>query len=362
MLNDAKPGHWAIYSQIAIGPGKEIQCQQQQNAMVVTVESVFTEFIKATVSLDPEITRVARKSRDWLVTQIHSLEEKNHRFPKSYSEKDIYYGSFARRTKIRDLDDIDLIACMSAEGAAYLQTDVISIIAAEGTRLQGLCFDDSNIISSRRVVNAFVKQLSDIPQYKAAQIGRNGAAAVLNLSSYDWSFDVVPGFFTKPEYDGRTYYLIPDGNGHWIKTDPRKDQERVTRINQKHAGEVLNIVRLIKYWNRRATMPSAPSYLLECIILDYFDARSVFSIVNLSSEIQLVLNYIASAVFNSVQDPKLIQGNINELSLDEKQRIATRAKSDAQKAYNAMVAEQNNNPKEAITLWGQIFGPSFLAS
>jgi len=31
------------------------------------------------------------------------------------------FGSFARRTKIRELDDIDLMKCLSAQGAYYTE-------------------------------------------------------------------------------------------------------------------------------------------------------------------------------------------------------------------------------------------------
>lgn len=34
------------------------------------------------------------------------------------------------------------------------------------------------------------------------------------------------------ELDGRDYYLIPNGDGHWEKTDPRKDRDTVTETNQ----------------------------------------------------------------------------------------------------------------------------------
>ena len=69
-------------------------------------------------------------------------------------------------------------------------------------------------------------------------------------------------------------YLIPDGNGYWKKTDPRIDKERTTRINQNHDGNILQIIRILKYWNRRATMPTMSSYLLETMILNYYEGQS----------------------------------------------------------------------------------------
>lgn len=40
------------------------------------------------------------------------------------------------------------------------------------------------------------------------------------------------------------------------KKDPRIDKERVTTINQKHDGKVLDIIRIMKYWNKRPIKPA----------------------------------------------------------------------------------------------------------
>jgi hypothetical protein len=61
----------------------------------------------------------ARASRDWLFGQIREVALRHADFPRVYPEVDIHYGSFARRTKIRDLDDIDLIVGISALGSTY---------------------------------------------------------------------------------------------------------------------------------------------------------------------------------------------------------------------------------------------------
>ena len=90
----------------------------------------------------------------------------------------------------------------------------------------------------------------------------------LELLSYDWTFDIVPCF----KCSEQDKYIIPNGKGHWKFTNPRIEQERVTRINQKHGGKVLDTIRLVKYWNRRGKMPTMVSYVLETMILDYFDS------------------------------------------------------------------------------------------
>lgn len=50
----------------------------------------------------------ARASRDWLIGKMNDFEN-DEVFPVSYPGSHIAFGSFARRTKISPLDDIDLI-------------------------------------------------------------------------------------------------------------------------------------------------------------------------------------------------------------------------------------------------------------
>lgn len=328
--------------------------------MASTVIMAFNEFLSEIVNLDLDVSKQARSSRDWLVSQIHAIPNKNSEFPPLYPERDMFYGSFARRTKIRELDDLDMIICLKALGTTYSEIGkTVYLNVPEGVLLRGLCHEDSDLLNSRKVINRFVNALKGIPQYEKSELGRNGSAAVLNLKSYMWSFDIVPGFFTTPEADGRTFYIIPDGNGHWMKTDPRVDQEKVTSVNQKHSGNVLNVIRTIKYWNRRSTMPSMRPYLVECILLKYYDSKSTVASQFVDLELVDVFNHIASAVRESIYDPKNIQGDINNLSLNDRRLISSRATSDATKASNARNAERQENHKESIRLWRQIFGSQF---
>lgn len=329
-------------------------------AQATTVNASFNSFLSDTVNLDPDETKLARSSRKWLLERIHALPDKHDDFPVLYTERDIHYGSFARRTKVRELDDIDQIVGVSAVGSIYYDNDSrISLHVPDGTRLSGLCFDGTNSLNSRKVINRFIKYLNEVPQYDKAEIGRSESAAVLNLTSYAWSFDIVPGFFTHPELDGRTYYLIPDGQGYWKKADPRIDQERVTTINQAHNGNVLNVVRALKYWNRRPTMPSARSYLLECIILSYYESKLSPASNCVDIEIPSVLSHIAGAILYDIQDPKGIQGSINHLAWEDRVKISNRAIDDAAKANRARRAETDGDHEKSIGLWREVFGPAF---
>jgi len=328
--------------------------------MASTVNQAFTEFLRESVNLHPDDSVGAKASRAWLRGQLHSFSEKDSLCPLAYQDVDIDYGSFERRTKIRPLDDVDLIHGLSADEAyytAYSNSDV-RITTAPGSRLARYCHADGSLLNSRRVINKIISMLNDVPQYEDAA-ERDGVSARLVLASYDWSFDIVPGFFTKPAGDGRTFYVIPNGVGHWMLTDPRLDRSRVVRVNQAHQGKALNVVRLLKYWNRRPTMPSVPRYAFETLICDYLEQRVTVLGNYVDLEIAPALGYISSAIYSAIWDPKGIEGDLNDLEFGDRAKVATRAHGDAIKAQEAWELEKGGDQKSAIVKWGGIFGPAF---
>lgn len=86
---------------------------------------------------------------------------------------------------------------LSAENGTYIEySDKIEIIVEENAdMLKKLCFDDSNRLNSRRVINKFIELLKKIPQYEYSDIKRNQEAATLKLATYKWNFDIVPCFY-----------------------------------------------------------------------------------------------------------------------------------------------------------------------
>lgn len=325
--------------------------------MAKNVNSAFAEFHKESVNLDPERTKKANSSRDWLIGQLKGLPDKIDDFPALYEGMSVKFGSFARRTKIRPLDDIDLTLTFGATGSTYwthIYGQSYTLTAPESaTKLRKLCNDD-NTINSKKVVNKIVSSLDQIEHYKSAETHRRQEAATLQLNSYEWNFDIVPAFYTDTGY-----YLIPDGNGKWKATDPRVDQNRVTEVNQKHDGKILQIIRTLKYWNSYAKMPTIPSYLFENLVLNYFDSKTKIEDY-IDYNIKHFWYHLKSAIYNSVKDPKGFQTDLNSLSYDDKVKISEKAEDTYNKACEAYEAElKEKNQEKAINKWRTIFGDSF---
>ena len=88
--------------------------------MAITVTKAFTDFNKETINLSKERTDKARISRTWLFSQLNGLDSKaDLDFPFKYESNNLNFGSFERKTKIRELDDVDLMLCLTANGATY---------------------------------------------------------------------------------------------------------------------------------------------------------------------------------------------------------------------------------------------------
>lgn len=332
--------------------------------MAKTITEAFNTFQKDIVNLCSKTSKNAKNSRDWLLTNISKFPENNSNFPLLYPEIDIAFGSFARRTQTRPLDDIDLMVGINADECYYQEKSWDDI---------AICFPDSysgrlknysdtrnpSHLSSTRITNAFKEELKGIAQYSSANIKRDGEAASLKLVSYPWNFDIVPCFLTKPNVLEKTYYLIPNRNGGWKKTDPRIDRSRVTTINQNNEGYILNVIRILKYWKQEKKI-NIGSFLLETMVLNYYENKQDHSCSQfVDLELKNIFPYLANNIQYDVSDPKNIQTNINDLqSLD---RVLLNIKFN--KYYHiikeAREFESNSEIEKSINKWKEFFGNSF---
>lgn len=325
--------------------------------MPTNINDAFRSFLSDNINLAKSDSDAAKQDRINLITRIDSLQSVAG-FPTLLADKHVHFGSFSRKTKKRPLDDVDMMFCMSAEGATYDEyagnSGVSIYINDTASNLYKLTNDDNLTLNSVKVLNKFKIELGKIYQYRSSEINTRQEAVRLQLTTRNWSFDIVPCFHSDTDL-----YFIPDGSGRWKKTDPRIDQKRVSSINQSNKGNVLNVIRIIKFWNSRPTMPTISSYLLEVMILEYYQYRTeTSSYVDL--EIPSIFEFLSTRVYSSVNDPKGLQGDLNDLTFDQKMKISERAAADGVKAREARLFE-SSDMQECFRKWRQVFGDSFPA-
>lgn len=321
--------------------------------MVKTVNSAFRDFLNDEVNLDPNQSKRARNSRDYLLTNIAEFS-KDADFFDLYSGFNLYYGSFARKTKKKPLDDIDLMVGFSGNGYVYHKEEDHYLISVNDRDKEYGCTDDDGYLNSRKVIELLKIRLCEISNYQKAEMHRNMQAITLQLSSYPWNFDIVPCFYTTGEF-----YLIPNGYGKWERTDPRIDNRHTTKLNQRFNGHLLELIRLVKYLNSRKLTVTIPSYLLEVIILNYYDTQYFNGTWSIDDNLKSIFREIATQIRNDIADPKEIQGNINTLDWEDRYNIATFFDKETDKARDAVLQRIIGNEQAAIDIWSNIFGEEF---
>ena len=328
--------------------------------MITTVNGAFDKFMKDVVNLDKEVVSNARSSMDNLLNNIDEFSDDD--FFHLWNEINIQYGSFARKTKCRKLDDIDLMIGISADGATYDGTrpwNDITITASGSNRKQIECSNDDGTLNSTKVLNKFKDKLEKTRDYSRSDLHKNKQAVTLTLLSREWNFDIVPCFQTVKEADGRSYYLIPNGDGNWLKTDPKKDRDCVFTLNSQNKGKVTELIRLCKKWNKVKNAKTISSYVFETLIIHYcLNVESLNDYIDI--RFRNALKYISNNICSSIFDLKGIQGDINDLSYEDRLTIKEKAVIDFQKAVSAYEAEtKENNHQKAINIWRDIFGEEF---
>ncbi|MEY3867878.1 MAG: hypothetical protein RLZZ338_1769 [Cyanobacteriota bacterium] len=348
--------------------------------MVWTVWSAFDQFRKNVVDLDPDQTKKARSSRDYLFEQIKGLARKNAQFPKIVSDYPFNdFGSFARKTKIQPLDDIDFLIILNIDvenrevekaydnpytyNLRFTKPNVYLLSSLPSMTLER--FSDNGYINSNKILYCIRDNLSSISNYRYANIKKTMQAVTLNLKSYSWVYDIVPAIPVKIYYYEHSNYpksvishfLIPNGYGQWIATDPRIDADNTTRVNSKHDGKFLPTLRLLKYWNSRINKPLS-SYYFETLAIKVFEKAPKIS--DFPHAIKYFFDRCPYHIREFCPDPKNLGPNLDaHINWSDREKVIKAMNDTSRYAEYALNHESNSNYKEAIRFWQHIFGSNF---
>ena len=117
--------------------------------MARNVNIAFEEFFENIINIPKATSETAKKSMNYLFEQIHLLS-KNGFFIKLISQYDVSFGSFARKTKINPLDDIDIIIGLDGNKTIYSEYSWNNITMK--------CGDDCNNKLLKDMQHYFVKR------------------------------------------------------------------------------------------------------------------------------------------------------------------------------------------------------------
>lgn len=243
-------------------------------------------------------------------------------------------GSFSRETFIRGRSDVDVFAQVTLDEIRW------------GNERK----------SSFTVLDHFRKELAARLPY--TKVGRDVHAIVVEFSDTD--MDVVPaawaGFSAQHK---RPLYLIPDGNGRWMESNPEIHNAYIESKNQESRGKLRAVAQLFKFWRgcRNTTIPIS-SFHIEMVLASKGICNGVKSYAECMTEL---LQKMAERDCAGIRDPKGVSGNI-AATKSEVQRAAAVAsvKSSRDYAKAALSAERNGRTNEALQQWNYAFNYEFL--
>ena len=342
----------------AHAPAKSVRkCAEMANS----VHGAFTAFRRDSVDLDPDQVTLARASRDDLQQQITLLPSKESAFP-ALSGRYVAAGSFARRTAIQPLDDLDVFVIMRGGGmTAHSAPGPVGTYhldpGSTPSPLSRLTDADGHI-SSTRVLTTFKRALHQVASYDTADITRDGAAVRLKLVTAPWHFDLVPAVDVIAGPGGVGFFLMPNGQGAYRCADPQKEADASTLANQRHHALLLPLLRLIRYWNQHPGCPTLAAYYLETIALKSFAFQA--PLTSLPEGLQTFFQQAPGALWAPCPDPKGLGPPLDEeIDWQTKQEVTSAMQYAAHTVQRALLADQQGHTRAALQEWRHLFGSAF---
>lgn len=203
----------------------------------------------------------------------------------------------------------------------------------------------------KKALNKYKTILEEAYPKTTCSIDRN--CVTMKLSQF--KLDVVPAFrYT----DG--YYTIPDTyRGKWLKTDPVRFAEEITRINKNMDGDFVPLIKMIKAWNREYKK-RLRSFHLECMVVnhysDYSESYTYDSMLNVF--FSKLPGYLKSATYDPVAGDRVDLYLDNESLGNKRTDFVARAEKAAAQAKEAYEDEEEY-PSVAIGEWKELFGEFF---
>lgn len=249
------------------------------------IDALFEDLLTRQINIPSGIRSTAGRSQNHLRDFLAAESERDANFPRVLTnvDSDFLGGSFARHTKKWPLDDIDIYVPLDGYNLFYFQNGqtLPYTVQSDGNLfwnplLSSVRWMNGPWVSSSKIVNEFARVL--LRYYpRETEVRPNGECVSVRMSqgatanADGLGYDVVPCFSLKPYTSSEfEFYLVPDGNGGWQRTNPRLDNDVCEILHSYHNRLYRKVVKLIKYWNDVQLGGWFSSYYLEFAISNEF--------------------------------------------------------------------------------------------
>lgn len=195
-------------------------------------------------------------------------------------------------------------------------------------------------------------KLSDclIEQYDDAYAVKNRNILMLPMNKF--IYKIQPAY----PLSANKYMLPAEQFDDWVTHDINSYSEILVKENVRHKGKLIEIIRIIKTWNR-ASGSLFNGYYLELLVTDVL---SSFEITSHAETLRYIFKKALTEVVFQKHDPANMDIQIEGLNDIEKLITAMLLlKKSYQLADEAIIFEQNGNTAKALENWNQLFPKVF---
>jgi hypothetical protein len=284
--------------------------------MATTAAGAFTAFLSSLDLTDPQWNTVRSRR-----TASHNKLAAG--FPSTANlvlEDSWLVGSADRRTIIRPVEDVDVLALFDASGFEQYRYDS----------------------------QKFLYRVRDALDEGGARVAGARGQCVRIFYQSGPKADIAPVF--RRSGGG---FLLPKGDGGWLATDPDYHDTYISQRNAALGYHLKPLARMIKAWNR-AHSQRLTSFHIECMV------SAAFSSMGSNYRDAALKFFDWGPAYLHVHDPAGHSGDLGwKLSYQQEQAIRQSFVSARDRARDALDAEVAGNHAEAIRLWKIVFGDLF---
>ena len=299
---------------------------------MITVPDAFKKF-KSRLELNAKEQANASKRQN---------EVRDHLNEAFQIDRSFLTGSYARWTKSKPLNDVDIFFVLGDDEAHYRKKHPDEIL------------------------NAFYNALTEVYGEDAVKkqgrsIGIDFGVLVDSDDKTDYrvvSVDAVPALTKGSDFE------IPNSDtGKWMGTNPGIHAQKAVEAHQAYANEWKGLVRMAKYWNQNARhdkKPIKPSFLIEVMAMDCLHGGWGGAH---DREIQAFFATLRDRIHEDWPDPAGLGAPVSD-RMDASmvlraQSLLDTANRDIAKAIHLVRIGKNG---EALKAWRAFFGPMFPLS
>lgn len=282
--------------------------------MVYAVATAFDQF-RQNIELSGDHRDTAKSRRDRLVALLG----------KDFTIVDAFpTGSIPRFTAIREYADLDIMVVLHY----------------------------SKHCKDKRPSQVLKEVQDSLAEYRTG-VRRNGQAVTLYYETWP-NVDIVPVFFTGQDAEHVEYYNVPDMNQElWLWSNPPKHDKDMTDSNKSSGDKFKHIVKMIKRWNRKHS-DYLQSFHLEVMALHTFSSLIADYDQGVFQFFENACKLCSSALYH---DGNQVDGYLGFAARQEALKRLATARDTAKAAWNCRYWQ--NDHREAIRLWKQVFGEDF---